>query len=334
MRRAVAVALLLVPAVGLASMPHGPMPQPPAAVSRIGLLVFPAIPHGWAEPLLPQEPLRQALRDLGYVDGQNLAWVTFAPTRRDLLPALARDLLDLKVDVILAAGPDAIRAAKEAIPAVPIVMLSSADPVEMGFVASMGRPGENVTGVYLVAAELGEKRLELVKEAVPHASRVAVLWNPADAGAAHEWERLQAPARRLGLILVPAECRSPGDMDGAFRAMLSAGAGALVVVLDPLTYAQGSRIVQLAAKHRLPAVYGSRVFVEQGGLMAYQAGARDVAWRLAVFLDRILKGAWPGELPVERPTEFELVINLKTAKALGLTIPQSALIRADEVIHP
>ena len=333
MRRAVAVALLLVPAVGLASMPHGPGPQPPVAVSRIGLLVFPAIPHGWAEPLLPQEPLRQALRDLGYVDGQNLAWVTFAPARRDLLPALARDLLDLKVDVILAAGPDAIRAAKEAIPKVPIVMLSSADPVERGFVASMGRPGENVTGVYLAAAELGEKRLELVKEAVPHASRVAVLWNPADAGAAHEWESLQAPARRLGLILVPAECRSPGDMDGAFRAMLSAGAGALVVVLDPLTHAQGSRIVQLAAKHRLPAVYGSRVFVEQGGLMAYQAGARDVARRLAVFLDRILKGAWPDELPVERPTEFELVINLKTAKALGITIPPSVLVRADRVIE-
>ncbi len=333
MRRAAAIALLLVPAVGLASMPHGPRPQPPVAVSRIGLLAFPAIPHGWVEPLLPQEPLRQALRDLGYVDGQNLAWVAFAPARRDLLPELARDLLDLKVDVILAAGPDAIRAAKEAIPEVPIVMLSSADPVEMGFVASMGRPGGNVTGVYLVATELGEKRLELVKEAVPHASRVAVLWNPADAGAAREWERLQAPAHRLGLTLVPAECRSPGDMDGAFAAMLSAGAGALVVVLDPLTYIQGSRIVQLAAKHRLPAVYGSRVFVEQGGLMAYQAGAREAARRLAVFLDRILKGAWPGELPVERPTEFELVINLKAATALGLTIPESVLARAEQVIQ-
>ena len=333
MRRAAAVVLLLVPAVALASMPYGPRPQPPAAVSRIGLLAFPAIPHGWVEPLLPQEPLRQALRDLGYVDGQNLAWVAFAPTRRDLLPPLARDLIDLKVDVILAAGPDAIRAAKEAVQEVPIVMLSSADPVEMGFVASMRRPGENVTGVYLAAAELGEKRLELIKEAVPHASRVAVLWNPADAGAAHEWERLQAPARRLGLTLVPAECRRPEDMDSAFAAMLSAGAGALVVALDPLTYAQGDRIVQLAAKHRLPAVYGSRVFVEQGGLMAYQASARDVARRLAVFLDRILKGAWPGELPVERPTEFELVINLKAATALGLTIPESVLARAEHVIR-
>ena len=333
MKRTAAVALLLVPAVGLASMPDGPRPQPPVAVSRIGLLAFPAIPHGWVEPLLPQEPLRQALRDLGYVDGQNLAWVAFAPTRRDLLPELARNLVDLKVDVILAAGTDAIRAAREAVPEVPIVMLSSADPVEIGFVTSMTRPGGNVTGVYLAAAELGEKRLELVKEAVPRVSRVAVLWNPADTGAAREWERLQGPARRLGLTLVPAECRKPEDVDGAFATMLSAGAGALVVVLDPLTYAQGSRIVQLAAKHRLPAVYGSRVFVEQGGLMVYQAGARDVAGRLAGFLDRILKGAWPGELPVERPTKFDLVINLKAATALNLTIPESMLARAEQVIQ-
>jgi len=194
-------------------------------------------------------------------------------------------------------------------------------------------PAVPVFCMYLVAAELGEKRLELVKEAVPHASRVAVLWNPGDAGAAHEWERLQAPARRLGLTLVPAECRRPGDIGGAVAAMVNAKAHALVVVLDPLTYAQGNRIVQLAAKHRLPAVYGSRVFVEQGGLMTYQAGARDVARRLAVFVDRILKGAWPSELPVERPTEFELMVNLKAARALGLTIPESVLARAEQVIQ-
>lgn len=300
-------------------------------VAKIGLLAFPAIPHGWAEPLLPLEPLRQALRDLGYVDGQNLAWVAFAPTKRDLLPELARDLLTLEVDVILAVGPDAIQAAKGATTIVPIVMLSSTDPVEMGLVASLGRPGGNVTGVSLVPAELGEKRLELVKKAALGVSRMAVVWNPTDGGATREWEGLQAPARRLGLTLVPAECRSPGDIDAAFESILKARAGALVVVLDPLTYAQGTRIVQLAAKSRLPAMYGSRVFVEQGGLMAYQAGTRDVARRLAVFLDRILKGAWPGYLPVEQPSAFELVVNMRAAEALGLTLPESLLASAEQI---
>lgn len=333
MRRAAAVALLFVLAVGLAFMPPDARGEQPTTVAKIGLLAFPAIPHGWVEPLLPLEPLRQALRDLGYVDGQNLAWVAFAPTRRALLPEMARDLLNLEVDVILAAGPDAIQAAKGATPSVPIVMLSSTDPVEMGFVQSLGRPGGNVTGVYLAGADLGAKRLELVKEAAPRVSRVAVLWNPTDAVAAREWERLQAPVRRLGLTLVPAECRSPEDIDAAFAGMLSAQAGALVVVLDPLTYAQGSRIVELAAKHRLPAMYGSRVFVEQGGLMAYQAGARDVARRLAAFLDKILKGAWPVDLPVEQPSEFELVVNMKTAEGLGLTLPESLLVRAEQIVR-
>jgi putative ABC transport system substrate-binding protein len=301
--------------------------------ARIGLLAYPAIPHGWVEPLLPQEPLRQALRDLGYLDGQNLAWVAFAATREDLLPRLAGDLLTLEVDLILALGTEAIRAARQATPIVPIVMLSPLDPVEMGFVASLTRPGRNVTGVSLEAARLAARRLELVREAVPGASRVAVLWNPADAGAAAEWEGLRASASRLGLVLIPAECRSPEAIEAAFAAMGAARAGALVVALDPLTYMEGSRIVRLAAEWRLPAIYGSRLFVEQGGLMAYQAAARDVARRLAAFLDRILKGAWPGALPVERPTEFELVVNLKAAGALGLRLPRTFLAGADEVIR-
>lgn len=301
--------------------------------AKIGLLAFPAIPHGWVEPLLPLESLRQALRDKGYVDGQNLAWVAFAPARRALLPELARDLLTLKVDVILAAGPEAIGVAKRTTSIVPIVMLSSADPVEMGFVASLGRPSGNVTGVYLAGSELGAKRLELIKEAAPNMSRVAVLWNPADAVAAREWEHLQAPARRLALSLVPVECRSAEDIDAAFVGILKAQASTLVVLLDPLTYAQGNRIVNLALKHGLPAMYGSRVFVEQGGLMAYQAGSRDVARRLALFLDKILKGAWPSELPVEQPSEFELVVNMKTAEALGLTLPESLLVRSQQIVR-
>lgn len=327
MRRLAAVALLMV-LLGAPSV----YAQQPREAMKIGLLAFPAIPHGWVEPLLPQELVRRALRDLGYVDGENLMWVTFAPTRRDLLRELGRDLLNLKVDVILAAGPDAIQAAKGVTTSVPVVMLSSPDPVEMGFVASMGRPDGNVTGVYLAAAELGARRLELIKEVVPHVSRVAVLWNPTDAGAAREWERLQAPARRLGLTLVPAECRTPEEIEAVFAAARTAGASAVVVVLDPLTYAHGTRIVELAAKNRLVAMYGSRVFVEQGGLMAYQAGMRDVARRLAVFLDKILKGAWPGVLPVEQPSEFDLVVNMKTAEGLGLTIPPSVLNQAEQIV--
>jgi putative ABC transport system substrate-binding protein len=323
--------LLVVLAVLALAPPAGA--QQAGKVARIGFLGFPSVRPGWAEPLLPSELVRRAVRELGYVEDQNVTWNLRGTSNRDLLPQIAADLVGLEVQVIVAIGTEAIQAAKDATKTIPVVMLSFADPVEMRFVASLGRPGGNVTGVSLMTADLGEKRLALLKEALPRASRMAVLWNPGDAAAAHEWKRLQASARTLGLTLIPVECRTPKDIDAAFENARKARAGAVAVVLDPLTYAQGSQIVKLAAKNRLPAMYGSRAFVERGGLMAYQPSNKEAAQRTAVFVDKILKGARAGDLPVEQPSEFELVVNMKTAQALGLKIPPSVLILAEQIFR-
>ncbi len=303
--------------------------QQAGKVAKIGFLGFPAVRPGWAEPLLPTELVRRALRELGYVEDQEQR----STSNRNLLSQMAADLVRLKVAVIVASGAEAIQAAKDATKTIPIVMLSFADPVGMGFIAALGRPGGNVTGVSLMTADLGEKRLALLKETLPRASRVAVLWNPADAAAASERRRIQAAAEALGLSLVPAEIRTPADVEAAFTGARKARAGAAVVVLDPVTYAQGSRIVELATKNRLPAMYGSRTFVEKGGLMAYQPSNKEAARRVAVFVDKILKGAKPGDLPVEQPSEFELVVNMKTAQALGLKIPPSVLVLAEQIFR-
>ena len=277
---------------------------------------------------------RQRLRELGYVDGQNIAFeVRSAEGRAERLPDLAADLVRLKVDVIVAGGTPAPLAAKRATTAIPIVMASAGDPVGSGLVASLARPGGNVTGLSLLVPELGGKRLQLLKEVVPGVSRVAVLWNAANPYPVLVWRQTEAAARALGVHLQSLDVRGPDDLEGAFAAATRGRAGALITVEDPLTFGQRKRIVDFAARARLPAMYGFREFVDAGGLMSYAASLADLSRRAATYVDKILKGAKPADLPVEQPTKFELVINLKTAKALGLTIPPSVLIRADQVIQ-
>jgi len=212
-------------------------------------------------------------------------------------------------------------------------MTGPGDPVEAGLVASLARPGGNITGLAIISHELVGKELELLREVVPKVSRVAVLWNPTNPGNTPQLRAAEASARTLGVRLQPLEVRDPGEIDPAFTTMTRERVGALLVLLDSMLLAQRERIADLAAKNRLPAVYGLRLHVEAGGLMAYAANQLDVSRRVASYVDRILKGAKPTDLPVEQPTKFELVINLKTAKALGLTIPRTLLLRADEVIQ-
>ena len=273
-----------------------------------------------------------ALREVGYVEGQNLVVERrHAEGRLDRLPALATELVGLKPDVILATGEAAIRAAKNATKVIPIVMAFAEDPVGKGLVASLARPGGNITGVTLVAAgTMAAKRIDVFKEAVPRARRIALLtWPGMEAAQVKEAEQA-ARALRIETVLVEVQ---NGDYEGAFSAMATERADTLFVVSNPVLNRDRKRIIALAARHRLPAIYEWRESAEDGGLLAYGAKFRELNRRVAAYVDKILKGAKPGDLPVEQPTTFELVINLKTAKALGLTIPPSLLGRADEVIQ-
>jgi putative ABC transport system substrate-binding protein len=251
-------------------------------------------------------------------------------------PALVAELVALKVDVIVVAGTPASLAAKQATRTLPIVFATAADPVGSGLVTSLARPGGNITGLSILSPELVGKRLELLKQAVPGVSRVAVLWQPGGHDERTDKDILkdaEVAARALGVRLQVVEARGPEDFDRAFSDMTRARAGALTVLTGIMFLNERRRLVDLAAEKRLPAVYGGRDFVDAGGLMAYGPNLADLYRRAATYVDKILKGAKPGDLPVEQPTKFELVINLKTAKALGLTIPQSVLERADEVIQ-
>lgn len=316
-----ALGLLMAP---LAAMPAGNVP-------RIGLLWFGSPAVGPAPHL---EAFRQALHELGYVEGQHVTLESRAAARRlDLLPDLAANLVLLPVDVIVAAGDAAIAAVTHATGTIPIVMVGSADPVASGLVASLAQPGGNLTGLSALAPELSGKRLQLLREALPGVLRVAVLVNPADPAKAVEWRELQTAARALGVQLQQLEVRSPDEFEHAFAMMTTAGAEALMALGDPLTVNYRLQIADLAAKHRLPAMYDRREFVDAGGLLAYGPSVRAMYRRAAVYVDKILKGTKPGELPVEQPTQFELIINLKAAQALGLTIPPSLLLWADEVIR-
>jgi putative ABC transport system substrate-binding protein len=278
------------------------------------------------------ETFRQGLRDLGYVEGQNIVIEQrYAEGKLDRLPGLAAELVRLKVDVIFAVTTPAVQAAKKATTTVPIVTVSG-DPVEFGFVASLARPGGNITGLANLTPELVGKRLELLKEVVPRVSRVAVLWKPDNPGAALRMRETEAAAPSLGLKLQPVEVRGPNDFEHAFSAMKKERADALVPLRSALIQNQGKQIVELAAKNRLPAMYDSTEFCEAGGLMSYGAIGADLDRRAATYVDKILKGAKPADLPVEQPTKFEFVINLRAAKQIGLTIPQSVLYRADKVI--
>jgi ABC-type uncharacterized transport system substrate-binding protein len=307
--------------------------QEAAKVARIGLLAN----NPAANPHL-LEAFLHGLRDLGYVEGRNLVIETrSAEGKLERYPALAAELVALKVDVIVAANPTAALAAKQATRTLPIVFAAAgADPVTSGLVTSLARPGGNVTGLTGLGPELVGKWLDQLKQAVPGVSRVAVLWHPGAGGERTERDMLkgaEVAARALGVRLQFVEARGPEDFGRAFSEMTRGRAGALAVLGSAMFVSERRRLLDLAAKNRLPAVYSHREFVDAGGLMFYGPDLADIYRRAASYADRILKGAKPADLPVEQPTKFELVINLKTAKALGLTIPQSLLLRADQVIQ-
>ena len=281
------------------------------------------------------ESFRQGLRELGWVEGQNIVVdYRFAEGRFDRLPDLAAELVRLKVDVIVAVPTPAAAAAKNATATISVVMIGVGDPVGQGLIASLARPGGNVTGLsYSVDLKLFGKQLELLKETVPKVRRVAILSNPGNPAHALGIREVKVAARSLGVQLQLLEARGPEDFDGAFAAMAKERVGALLVVSDSMFSLHRTRLLDLAARSRLPAAYGFRDLVEAGGLMSYGPSVPDLYRRAATYVDKILKGAKPGDLPVEQPTKFELVINIKTAKALGLTIPQSMFIRADQIIQ-
>jgi putative tryptophan/tyrosine transport system substrate-binding protein len=306
--------------------------QQPKKVYRIGYLSQ----FEPAREFPRSETTRLALRELGYVEGQNIAIeYRYAEGKPDRFPELAAELVGLKVDIIVAAGGSVIvQAAKNATKTIPIVMMGGGlDPVEAGLVESLARPGGNVTGLTLLSGELGGKRLELLKEAVPKLARVAVLYDPANPPTVREVkEVLPIPARALGLTIRSWEVRAADEFEQVFAAVTKWRPDGLYVPGAPLMAANQKRIAGLALKSRLPSVYGNRGYVDAGGLMSYGADLVDSNRRVAYYVDRILKGAKPADLPVEQPTKFELVINLKTTKQIGLAIPQSMLYRADKVI--
>ena len=322
----------VVGALGLLTVPLAVEAQPAGAkVPRIGFLAL----NPGANPHL-REAFLQGLRALGYVEGRNVV-IEYrdAEGKLERLPALATELVALKVDVIVTGGgtPTAL-AAKQATRTLPIVFTSATDPVTDELVASLARPGGNLTGLSNLAPELVGKCLEQIKETVPQVSLVAVLWQPGSAGGHTDMlKAAERAARPLGVRLQIVEARGPADFDRAFSDMTRARAGALAVLGSGILNSERRRLVDLAARHRLPTVYTSRDFVDAGGLMTYGPSLADSFRRAAAYVDKILKGTKPGDLPVEQPTKFELMINLRTAKALGLTIPPSLLLRADQVIE-
>jgi putative ABC transport system substrate-binding protein len=307
--------------------------QQPAKVARIGYLS-----SSWPDAPFARrmrDAFGQALRDIGYIEGENVSVEDrFAEGKFDRLPDLAAELVQRKVDIIVAAPSPAAVAAKKVTQTVPIIMISVGDPVGLGLVSSLARPGENVTGLsYSVGMETFTKGLELLKETVPDLQQVAVLSNPTNPANTLALRALEGAAGRLAVQLQLFEPRGPQEFDDAFRAMIDGRAGALMVVTDALFLLHAARVAELAAKNGLPSMHGFRESVEAGGLMSYGPDAVNQCRRAAAFVDKILKGANPSDLPVEQPTKFEFVINLKTAQALGLTVPATVLARADEVIE-
>ena len=279
------------------------------------------------------DAFREGLRELGYIEGQHVAIeYRYAEGKRDRLPDLAAELVRLKVDVIVGGGGSQVRAARNATETIPIVMAYATDPVARGYVASLARPGGNITGLSTLTPDLGGKRLELLREILPKLSRVAVVGIQYVQGQDPEMSAMEVAARTLGLQLQPVELRGPDDLEKAFLAMTRGRANALIGLQDPTVSFLRGQIAELAVKSRLPTVAVEREHVKDGWLMSYGPDYSRLCRRAATYVDKILKGAKPADLPVEQPTVFELVINLKTAKALGLTIPQSVLLRADQVI--
>ena len=326
-RTLVIAALLL--AVGAGGPPVHAQQAP--KIAKIGFLSA-STPAATAHLL---EAFRQGLRELGYVEGKTFVLeLRYGEGRFERLPELARELVGLKVDVIVTATDPAIAAVKRETQTIPIVMAFSSDPVGTGFVASLARPGGNVTGLSTISPELSGKRLELLREALPGLSRVAFLWNPDVRGNLLDYKETEGAARSLRLELQSVEVSRAEDLDRAFSAVTNQRAQALVLpAVNPVAFANRGQIASFAQRNRLLSMYAQKEYVDAGGLMSYGPSDPDMRRRAAIYVDKILKGAKPADLPVERPTKFELVINLKTAKALGLTMPQSLIRRADQVIE-
>jgi putative tryptophan/tyrosine transport system substrate-binding protein len=325
------IGFLVTLALGLLVAPFAPEAQPPTPVHRIGALSVQGTTPG-RRPFV--EAFLEGMRALGYVEGQHFVLeYRAADEHYERLPALAAELVQLKPEVIVAQGTPAALAAKDATTTIPIVIVGVGDPMGSGLVASLARPGGNITGLSVLAPELVGKQLEFLKDVLPTVSRVAVLWNPANPAHTLQMRQADVAAQRLGLQLHRVEVRSPDAFDSAFAAMTRAHAGALFAFDDNLFFEHRSRLAELAAMSHLPTMHQARAPVEAGGLISYGVSRPDGWRRAANYVDKILKGAKPGDLPVEQPTKFELVINPKTAQALGLTIPPAVLFQADEVIR-
>jgi putative ABC transport system substrate-binding protein len=302
--------------------------QQSTKMPRIGLLVAVSPSAAAART----EAFRQGLRELGYIEGKNIVLEPrYAEEKLDRLPALAAELVRLKVDIIVTAGGQATRAAKQATPTIPIVMTNDPDPVASGFVASLARPGENITGLSTLAPELSGKRLELLKEIIPKLSRVAIVGTSTQPGHAQAIKELELAARELKVQIQHLDVLKSKDIETAFRAAAKGGADGLLTLTSPILSSQRIQLADLAVKNRIPAIYDIQ-FVEAGGLIFYGVSFLDLDRRAASYVDKILKGAKPADLPVEQPKKFEFVVNLKAAKQIGLTIPPNVLARADKVI--
>jgi len=314
----------------LLAAPFASHAQKPATIWRIGLLANGTRPADGAPPAA----FRQALEELGYVGGKNVTYIgRWSETKFERLPGLAVELVGLDVDLLVTTGAPAADAAKAATSTIPIVVVVPGDADATGLVASLARPGGNITGISDPATELSAKRLGLLKEAVPSATRVAVMWNANDRAMTLRYNEVERAARVLHVNVEPLGVRGPDDIDAALSNMTRERPDALFLVADSLTIVNRKRIIDFAATHHIPAMYELSLYVRDGGLMSYGPNMDDLYRRAALYVDRILKGAKPGELPVELPNKLEFVIDLKTAKALGLTIPQSLRMRADEVIQ-
>ena len=321
--------LIVLLAIGFLAWSFPAIPQQPTRVSRVAILSDESASVGGKA----QEPFAQGLQDLGWVKGQNVTFERrYADRKYEILPNLAAELVRLEPNVVFAVGTPAAQAAKNATEKIPIVFARSADPVGFGLVTSLSRPGGNLTGLSTLFRELAAKRLELLTTVIPGAKRVGVLWEP-NSPVSGVFKEIEGAARSVNLELVPAEVRDPDDFAPALRAMQEARASAVIAVVGIIFSEHRQRLLDLVAKARLPSMFPNREYVDAGGLMSYGPSSPDMYRRAAAYVDKILKGTKPADLPVEQPTRFELVINLKTATELGLKIPQSILLRADEVIE-
>jgi putative tryptophan/tyrosine transport system substrate-binding protein len=312
--------------LALGAMPRVAESQQSKAVPRIGVLRSPPPTDHMFQALLT------GLRELGYVEGKTVL-IEYRQGDDERLPELAQDLVRSKIDLIFAPNPAAAQAARKATETIPIVVAAVGDVVRTGLAASLAHPGGNVTGLTALGSDLSGKRLELLKEIVPGLTRVAVLWNPNVPDKLVEWKQMEPPARVLKLELLSIEVRTPADFDLAFESVRRLRPEALIALGEPLVFSQRGRVIQFAAEARLPAIFNWREAVEEGALIAYGPDIADLYRRSASYIDKILKGAKPGDLPIEEPIRFDFVVNRKTANALGVTLPQSILLRADRVIE-